>query len=812
MVLLFANLALVLAFAVLVLATIRLRSLPAYLLAAYIVAYSDVILILEFAGLMGALGRPLTLALQIALTAGSFFLWVRDGRTALFGIFSSLTPTKLAVSWRPGLRPLLLGLLALLVGGVYLWHVRLILGVPPNNYDALTYHLSRVGYWLQYHSLYPWPTPNLRQTTFPMNAELGVLWTILWSGNDRLSGFVQWIAVPAIMVGIYGLVRHLGYSRWRGAVAALLWATLTQVLLQSSTTQNDLVTASFWVATLYFLFAGLGTRSAVLLAFSGMAFGLAIGTKGTSLIVLPALGVALLAVWWLGRQQSDVPRHLIRWAVACLLGFVVLGSYIYVQNTIAFGNPLGPTTLRTGSTVFQPKGGIATYADRLRDNLARYAYQVVDFSPLPFSLASRINPLKAELFSAVFQALRISVNNPETTAPAAQAVGFGPGYINLLNEDRAWFGPLAVVLAVAVIVQAYIGARRRDALRFALVIICLGFLVLQSAAELWTPYRGRYYMIPVAAAFPLMAGFLNTRTLWRAAVTCFLLLVGVTAMLTVTLQESALQPLTWGDTFSGARSVPGWANEFDYRMIMENVPANSSIGIASYEDFRDYPFFGEHFTRHVALEVPDNKTLWPRVDIGHYEADYQHSDYLFFAAGAWPSIPDLVYQGFYPLSNHNANSLWIRKDLRAPNECDGDKWPFPDFFRSSNDAAVCPRFPIVPGLASGGSPELLVPNGHFVPVVGSGEAGRLAFDLLVREQGQFDLLIAVDPGKFDRPEVLELRLSQADSEPQVYTASFRQATVLDFGMPLRPDIYTLQIGLRGGPLEVRVLNIKMTGP
>ena len=53
-----------------------------------------------------------------------------------------------------------------------------------------------------------------------MNAELGVLWTVLWSGTDRLSGFVQWISVPVIMLAIYGLTRLLGYSRWSSAVTA----------------------------------------------------------------------------------------------------------------------------------------------------------------------------------------------------------------------------------------------------------------------------------------------------------------------------------------------------------------------------------------------------------------------------------------------------------------------------------------------------------------------------------------------------------------------------------------------------------------
>lgn len=51
----------------------------------------------------------------------------------------------------------------------------LALYVPPNNHDSMTYHLARVGYYLQQGSLKSYPAANIRQTVFPANAEILML-------------------------------------------------------------------------------------------------------------------------------------------------------------------------------------------------------------------------------------------------------------------------------------------------------------------------------------------------------------------------------------------------------------------------------------------------------------------------------------------------------------------------------------------------------------------------------------------------------------------------------------------------------------
>ena len=809
LVLMLGNLALVLAFAILALSPLKLRSRPAYLIAIYIVAYADIVLVLQIAGVFNALARQVVLALQAVLTGLAALLWLRRGWPHLLGPFAAFRLARPAGDWRYWLGLVSVSLVGLAIAYIYLRQAQLVLSIYPYNYDALTYHLSRVGYWLQYHSLFPWPTPNPRQTTFPMNAELGVLWTVLWWGTDRLSGAVQWMAVPIIMLGIVGLARVLGYSRWQAAITALLWATLAQVLYQSSSPQNDLVTAAFWVTCVYFFHAGLfGEQRAASYALSGLAFGLAIGTKGTSLMVLPGLGVAvLLTVLMLGRRP-DARGYVMRWALACLLGFVAFGSYIYLQNAFVYGRILGPSTERSGAGLLQTHNGALTYAHQLRDNVGRYVYQFVDFSPLPGDLPSQINATKIAVFTPLFRWLSIPVSNPETIALQS----FDLSYLNPLDENASWFGPLAILLIPAALIQAYVGVRRRDARRLGLLILGLGFLVVQSAVEAWTPYKGRYYLIPVSITFPLMACLLNPRSLGRAVLALAIVALGLVVMFTVTFDMATLKHISLRDAFAPGRKLPAWPNEFQFFMFKRNVPEDASIGLTGGLNFQDYPFFGEGFTHYLTLALPVDEALWPHINLDRFEQDFQRSDYLVLDQSRSVSISETLLQAFDLLGTDGRNSLWVRKGLRPADICDGARWPFRDFLKVSPGAAVCPQFPVTPPHKASDGAAVYIEGDRYVPVISSKPNGFLKFNLLARDATQLQLAIRVDPQGYTFPQNLELVLSHAGAEPQVYTTAFSGKGLVRLAIPLPKGVSTVQLALADSPLEVSITSIQADTP
>jgi hypothetical protein len=803
-VLLLLNIALVVTCTIFALSFFNIKHKSDYLLGVYIVSYAGVVLILELAGLFSAITLVNVLLLQTLLTIFSIVTWHLNGKPVLLKPFSNLTIKNLenknffSVAYKNPLLSLFVGSIAY----VYIFYAQKILIVPPDDWDSLTYHLSRIGYWLQYQSLLPWPTVDIRQTAFPINAELGILWTILWWGTDQLSGFVQWITVPVIVVGIYGLVRLLGYSRSQGVFTALLWTTLTQVLIQSSTTQNDLVVTSFWVAFVYFLFAGFQEESQTHLYLSGIAFGLAMGTKSTSLMILPGLTLVLILMALFYRKRKLFFPFFTKLAIASLLGFFLFGSYIYLQNIIVYGHPLGPDVISKfilGTR--RTEGVIMIFFNYLRDNTGRYIYQLFDFSPLPFDLASKINPIKKLAFSYLFNLLGLPVENPKTIGYST----FNLDYINPFSENRAWFGPLITFLIPTILYHGYQGIRRRNILQISLVLFAVSFFVTQSTMQVWTPAKGRYFMIAVALAFPLLASLLSGSTIPHRLTRFFLVLLGMTVMLTIVSYESDFRKISWGQVLSGQRNIPAWNNSFNYRMITENVPIDSPMGVAfGKAGDGDYPLFGEHFTRRITRVIPDETTFLHRIDIQRFKEDFEQSEFLLMSLYNSPLMNDYISNEFSLLSRNGLQSLWIRKYLRTKNDCDEGKWPFTKFY-SAHSNTVCPQFPIIIG-----DFETKISNGDLVPVIGTDADKYLEFGLLVKKKAEVIFTINMFSGKIKAKQMLQFTITGTDSRPQVFYASFNTLNkndIINFSMPLEPDTYRIHMTIADGSKESKILKI-----
>jgi hypothetical protein len=81
---------LVLAFAVLGLACLRVRGMTGHLLGLFVVAYADIVLALQAAGLLNVVNRIAVTSIQILFTALAIALWLRLGRPPLLAPFASV--------------------------------------------------------------------------------------------------------------------------------------------------------------------------------------------------------------------------------------------------------------------------------------------------------------------------------------------------------------------------------------------------------------------------------------------------------------------------------------------------------------------------------------------------------------------------------------------------------------------------------------------------------------------------------------------------------------------------------------------------
>jgi hypothetical protein len=204
---------------------------------------------------------------------------------------------------------------------------------PPNNYDSMTYHMSRVAHWIQNQSVAHYPTNIQRQLYLNPWAEFAITHFQILAGGDRFANLVQWLAFIGSILGVSLIAKHLGAGIRGQVFASVVCATIPMAILQSSSTQNDLV-VSFWlvcfVCCLLLFRKNPGWAEALGI---GASLGLAVLTKGT------AYFFAFPFLIWLAYSAARKLR-LKSWKpvfiVTTLVLMINLGHYmrnIYVYKT-----------------------------------------------------------------------------------------------------------------------------------------------------------------------------------------------------------------------------------------------------------------------------------------------------------------------------------------------------------------------------------------------------------------------------------------------------------------------------------------------
>ena len=604
--LLITGLLLTLVFALLFAAGLKISSRPAYILAIILLAYAEIVAISELASLLSMIGPVFYLTAHLILVLICFFLWQRAGYPSLFGpyqnchfSFSSLIRTVRYHPW--------LSLLALGIGAAFLIGAVLIIRIPPNNYDAMTYHLARAAIWKQNKTLFPFPTADFRLTSFPVNSELSILWIFTLGGDDRWVGFIQWSAALVCMVAVYGLARLLGASRPQATFSALIWATLPEILLQSVSAQNDLIVTAFFACLVFFMFYWVTLKDKTAMFLSALAFGLSLGTKTTAMLALPGLGLAVLFLWW--RTGRPGLARLLRWAVASLVAFFLFGALTFFQNLTYYGNLLGPSKI-VGNTISM----VGSQNDTYLFNSLILLYQARDPGSLPAWLAAPIDEARDWTFQQVTRRLNLPVE--QILSPTGWTLAAFLNQGTQLTEDVSWFGFLGfLLLSLAALWQGWSGIRNRDPLRLGLFAIALTFFITISITLAWSPYRGRYFVLPATLTAPLLAYFYHQKKGAGQIINGLLILLALFEV-GFTMVNNPAKPLFagilfWSQDRIGRQTVTNPSIAPVLRMVEQHIPEDARLAVRVGEDDWLYPLFGPRLTRTVFEANPDKLSIVP---------------------------------------------------------------------------------------------------------------------------------------------------------------------------------------------------------
>jgi hypothetical protein len=630
---------------------------PAFMLGVYVLGTAEIVAISVALSLVDRYTRTglLVSTAAVAAAAVAAAAWRRP----------RLPSVPLRAGWLLLRSDAVLGLLAVAVSAGLAYELALALFTPMNDGDGLQYHLTRAALWRQQHAIgYVEGVEDLRINAFPPGAEILTAFTMTLSASVRYVGLVQYTAMLAAAVAVYGIARRVGLPPRRAAFGALLFLTLPIVALQASTSFNDVVVASFAAVA---AFAVLG-RSRLDVLVAGLAGALLVATKVTGLFALPVLIALGLVV-----RPRRIP------ALAAIALGCVLGAGWYLVNAVETGDLLGEFPARERGS------------KDLASILARTMRQLLDTIGLPGAvgldawlfvvaaltvLAIGITAARRDRWSTRAAVLAACLTvAPLLLLPLERLLvrGYQKWWYLLGREDlggldpgrdltRAgamftWYGPIGLMLtiAAAVVVARRLREGRSSAAALVLVTSPVPWIVVLSIAVTYFEWNGRFTMGAFALSAATWGLLLDARAVAWAAAVVGALTLGLT-LVHFDEKPSGLRLLE----STGRRSVwttPRWqlqttgAGHGDLiRFADEHIPARARIAIwpsptpsgGIYGTPPPFPFLGRHpaITRTLVYarspaDAAGQDAGWAILPIGFARSCSPGWATAFRAADAW---------------------------------------------------------------------------------------------------------------------------------------------------------------------------------
>jgi 4-amino-4-deoxy-L-arabinose transferase-like glycosyltransferase len=442
-----------------------------------------------------------------------------------------------------------------------------------------------------------------------------------------------------LSLSIYGLATLLRFSKTQAGFAALIFLTFPIVILQSGTAQNDILTASFFLAGLYFFICGFQQTDRQLLLFSAIGIALASGTKQYVAFAVP--GFLLIFVYFLFKKENAQRFVLGKYFVIfTFVATLLLGSYTYIQNMIYWHTPLGNEAAGQLNTSTN-----AELIQKMALNSTRLTTQFIDCEGLPLPMQNTCLKLKGNVFRSIFTSPNF---NPESNyfmlEPNCGSTCFDYSQQYLTNEDSAWFGILSWLLIIPTLLAAILTSLwKKDTLPLLVILTSIIFFLITSAFQTgWTAYVGRYLILSTALIMPFTCYLLSTKT-WANKILIGIISLAAIFVMTYTILLNDSKPLlnqkmlredwTWGKSnalivakivyktmpwFKDEKTVYNYDDESlrtyfyggakpAYHLVNIDVPEDANLGIiADPSLFPDYLFFGDNLTRKV-FDLPNYK-------------------------------------------------------------------------------------------------------------------------------------------------------------------------------------------------------------
>ncbi|HLD33024.1 MAG TPA: glycosyltransferase family 39 protein [Candidatus Peribacteraceae bacterium] len=416
----------------------------------------------------------------------------------------------------------------ILIGTILLVTFAIAISTPPNNHDSISYHMTRVAYWVQHQSVVHYPALDLRQLYMPPLTEYLIAQLYLLTDSDLLAHMPQWLAFAGSLFLVTLIARELGAERRTVRFALVFAATLPIGILQSTNaTATHAVT--FWLLMLaYLILRDRCSQSPANALRIGVVLGLSLLTKLNAYFFAPAF--VLWYILSLRKQPTRLLSH------ALIVGSIALSlnATQYLRNIESIGHFLVPRKdMATNiNTEFSP---------------AIAASNILKNASLETGLLMVGNPFVERGIQNIHAVMHVEIDRTNTESQEFN--------IPKSQTHEVFAGnPFHFLIIILSVVSVPLLSLPKKKQHYWYLGAILGGLVITWSFLSWNPYGTRLHMPFLILAAPVVGIAFATATSrkWLRLIAVFLYVAAIPALLFSDLNPIVPNTLLMG---KGAPSI-----------------------------------------------------------------------------------------------------------------------------------------------------------------------------------------------------------------------------------------------------------------
>jgi hypothetical protein len=512
---------------------------------------------------------------------------------------------------------------------------------PPNNWDSLTYHMSRIMYWIGNESVDYFPTHILRHLYQPPFAEYFILNINLLNGNDFLSNSVELFFLIQCLVVVYALLSMFQTTRLLKLLALFLVITIPAVELQSTTTKNDIVCAFFVLSSLFYSLKIFKNNSLNSTVFFGLSIGLGFITKGTAYVfmapILALYGFHILSVTLKDKSVKPIGLATLAMVLALSLNvkhysrnYAVNKSLLNIDDAEAkaYANETMNGKLLLSNLIKNSGLHLGYPIEKNCDSIIRNAHKAIGVS---------IDDKRLNYLGIPYQSARAAVTHED--------------YVTNTLHFILW------ALAFSFLVFHFLFSKTRNKTEMIIVIVLVAQILLFTGYLKWQPWHTRLHIpIFILSIIPIMLACQKTKW-FKGMVWVSIPLLLYSFMFYFVYNN--LRPIQNNPIYTKNLRIDDnrfkkyFANQpqlyTEYKIVLEELyganPKTVGLKMMDWE----YPLFNAYYYDHlqlVAIDVNNNT--------GILKQENKSVDLIISTSNS----PEIMYNGI-KYSNQNSNHLYI---------------------------------------------------------------------------------------------------------------------------------------------------------